>query len=283
MKNILNGLYLTIFLVCIGLGSCKKDDQQLFFLGGTAPVLTQLSPKPDSVLLRINKDKVFANFAWTNPDYRLTTGISSHDVTYILQIDTVGSNFSNPKMQEASIGKDLGRVVTVGEFNNYLTKMELTVDVPHNIEVRIVSTINGAVKLYSNVFTYSQIVMYEDFAIPPPVNGQLYIVGDGTSTGWDNNPGTPHYATKISKGLFVDTVTLIPNKYYKYLTKPGFWQPQYGLKSGSGGNAQGGDIGLNDQSPQFPSDPDAFPTPANAGDYIITLNFTTGKYTVVPK
>ncbi len=280
MKNILKFCVFILFAVSL-LQACKKDDKQIFFEGGTAPELKQLSAKPDSVLLRINREKEFVNLAWTNPNYRFTTGTSSQDVTYILQVDTTGSNFTNPKMFEKEIPKDLGVSVTVSDINTYLTKMELSVDVPHDIELRIVSSLSGSVKLNSNVLKFEQIVMYEDFAIPPPANGELFVVGDGTTTGWNNNPSAPHYATKISKGLFVDTLSLEAGKYYKYLTIASQWQPQYGLKPGSGG-ASGGDIGFNNQTPQFPSDPDAIPTPGT-GDYIVTLNFTTGKFTVVPK
>ncbi len=281
MKNILK--FCVLFLLTASVfQACKKDDKQIFFEGGTAPELKQMSAKPDSVLLRINREKEFVNLAWTNPNYRLTTGTSSQDVTYILQVDTTGSNFTNPKMFEKEISKDLGVSVTVSDINTYLTKMELSVDVPHDIELRIVSSINGAVKLNSNVLKFEQIVMYEDFAVPPPANGQLFIVGDITSPVWDNNPSAPHYATKISKGLFVDTLSLEAGKQYKYLTIASQWQPQYGLKKNSGGNAFGGDLGLNNNIAPFNSDPDPIPTPGT-GDYIVTLNFTTGKFTVVPK
>ena len=277
--------FLKIMSVCLllaGFWSCKKDEKQIIFEGGAAPVLTQLSANPDSVLLRVNRNNEFVNISWTNPEYRFTTGTSSQDVTYTLQIDTVGANFTNPKKQEVSISKDLSRIITVGDMNNYLTKMELTIDTAHNIEMRVVSNLNGAIKLYSNVISFTQVVMYEDFAIPPPATNQLFIVGDGTATGWDNNPGVPHFATKVSKGLYIDTVHLESGKYYKYLSSPGNWQPQYGLKKSSGGTSSGGDLGLNNQTPLFPSDPDAIPT-LGTGEYIVTLNFTTGKYSVVPK
>ena len=281
MKNIIKFFVFTFFAAAI-FQACKKDDKQITFDGGTPPNLTRLSGMGDSVLLRINRDMEFVSLAWTNPNYRFTTGNSSQDVVYVLQVDTVGSNFSNSKKFEKEISKSLSTSISVSDMNTYLTKMELSVDMPHDIEVRIVSSLSGQVKLNSNTLTFSRIVMYEDFAIPPPANGQLFVVGDGTATGWDNNPSAPHYATKVSKGLFVDTLSLVAGGYFKYLTISTQWQPQYGLKSGSGGNATGGEIGLNNQTPTFPSDPDAIPTPGT-GDYIVTLNFTAGKYTVVPK
>ena len=71
-----------------------------------------------------------------------------------------------------------------------------------------------------------------------------------------------------------------PGYYYKFLTTLNQWQPQYGKSklAGASGDASGGDLGYN-FGPQ--GDPDAIPTPATAGSYKVTVNFKTGKYTVV--
>jgi hypothetical protein len=73
--------------------------------------------------------------------------------------------------------------------------------------------------------------------------------------------------------VFEITITLAPGKFYKFLSSPGNWQPQFGGSSATGGNL-GGNYGGG-------GDPDAVPTPAVAGSYKITVNFITGKYTVV--
>lgn len=277
MKNNLIKFLLPSFLL-IAMFSCKKDENQIFLEGGKTPVLSKMSIVTDSVLLRVNRDKEFVFLKWTNPEYRFTTGPSSQDVTYTLQIDTVGSNFTNPKIQEISISKDLGKSISIGDMNNYLTKMELAVDITHNIEIRVVSNLNNAAKLYSNAIRFFRIKMYEDFAVNPPTSDQLFVVGDGTSTGWNNNPASPEFATRVSKGLYVDTIMFESGKFYKFLAMKGQWQPQYGLKKDNG-NSTSGDLGLNDGTT---TDPEAIPTPGT-GLYIVTLNFTTGKYTVVPK
>jgi len=62
-------------------------------------------------------------------------------------------------------------------------------------------------------------------------------------------------------------------KYYKFLSTLNQWQPQYG-----GSSATGGDFSANMGGG---NDPDAIPTPSVAGNYKVTLNFKTGKYTVV--
>src|SRR6187551_62497 len=105
MKNILNVLFCSVAIILV-LASCKKDEHKIILESSTAPVFTPSSTAP-MVLLGDNKNNVALRFNWTNPDYKFTTGNSSQDVTYTLQVDTTGANFTNPRKQEVSISKDL--------------------------------------------------------------------------------------------------------------------------------------------------------------------------------
>jgi len=279
MKNIFK--LLSAFLVCTSVFfSCKKDEHQVIYEGGTEPTLTASSTSP-LVLTNANKDNTAIKFSWTNPDYKFNTGISSQDVTYVLQVDTTGAKFSSPSIQEVAISKNLSVSFTVKELNTILTKLEMLENIPHNIEFRVKSTlVNNSVPLYSNVIKIV-ITPYLDVAIPIPNTGELFITGDACPSGWTNNPPQAQKCTKVSNTEYNITMTFTSGKYYKFLTTLNAWQPQYGVKIGSGGDAAGGELGLNNQTPQYPSDPDAIPTSAVAGTYKVTLNFKTGKYTVV--
>lgn len=279
MKNILKALTGSLLMMAL-FSSCKKDEHQVTFEGGTNPVLTASSTTAQ-ILLPANQANQALKFTWTNPNYQFNTGISSQDVTYILQVDTTGANFTSPLLQEVSISKELSVSFTVKELNTILTKLNLQEDMVHSVEFRIKSTlVNNSVPLYSNVIKIN-ITPYLDVAIPIPVTGVLYITGDACPSDWTNSPPLAQKCTKVSNTEYNITMTFAPGKYYKFLTNLGQWQPQYGLKSGSGGNASGGDLGLNNLTPQYPSDPDAIPTAAVGGSYKVTLNFKTGKYTVV--
>jgi hypothetical protein len=270
MKNVIKLLFGTIFTAGI-LISCKKDENQVIFKGGTNPVLT-VSSSANLFLDSTKKNTTALTFNWTNPNYYFNTGISSQNVTYIFQVDTTGSNFSSPSIQETSIASDLSAAFTVKQINTFLNKLGLARDIPHNMEFRIKSTINGAVPLYSNVIKIV-ITPYLDVAVPLPPTGNLYITGDATGSGWTNNPPVNQKCTKLSLTEFTITVNLVPNLYYKFLSTLNQWQPQYGGKE-----ANGGDFSANMGGG---TDPDAIPTPSVAGSYKITLNFVTGKYTVV--
>jgi starch-binding outer membrane protein SusE/F len=273
MKNIFKYLFPALTVVIV-LASCKKEENQIFFEGGTAPVLTASSTAA-MVLTPANAANQAVKFSWTNPNYAFTTGVSSQNVTYVLQVDTTGANFTSPTRQEISISNDLQLTYTVKELNQVFAKMNLQENIPHNIEYRIkASLVNGSVPLYSNVIK-TTVTPYLDVAVPLPPSGQLYITGNAMASDWTNNPPVSQRFTKLSNTEFTITVPFTPGKQYKFLSTLNQWQPQYG-----GRDANGGDMGYNMGLPGQ-SDPDAIPTPDVAGNYKITVNFKTGKYTVV--
>lgn len=283
MKRFINQ-FLFASLALVMLAGCEKDEKIIYYQGGTNPVLTASSTAA-MVLLEPNKNNFAIRFNWTNPNYRFTTGISSQDVTYFLQVDTLGANFTNPNMQQVSISKDLEISMTVRELNAVLTKLNVAENMLHKIEFRIKSTVGGtALPLYSNVIRID-ITPYLDVALPLPPGNQLYMTGSAMASDWTNSPPvsqrmTPVASSLTSTGLytsFVDTVSFVSGRQYKFLSTLGAWQPQYGAAPGSGYNGNGGDLGANMGSG---SDPDAIPTPNDAGSYRVTVNFKTGKYTV---
>lgn len=270
MKYISRLLLVPVLLIAAG--SCKKDEHKIYYEGGTAPVLTASSTSA-MVLTNANQGNTAISFSWTNPDYRFTTGVSSQDVTYILQVDTAGANFTNPSLQEVAIAKELGVTFTVKELNAILTKLELKEDIPHEVEFRVKSVlVNNSVPLLSNVIRIT-ITPYLDVAVPVPPTGELYITGSAVASDWTNNPPASQKCNKVSNTEYNITVDFVPGRLYKFLSTLGQWQPQYG-----GSSATGGDLGYNMGGG---SDPDAIPTPSVAGTYKVTLNFRTGKYTVV--
>ncbi len=271
MKRYLNHFLLSMLVVFMITG-CEKEDNQVVFLGGTNPVLTASSTSA-MVLTPGNANNFAVKFTWTNPNYRFNTGISSQDVVYLLQVDTTGSNFTNPDMQQVSISKSLEQSFTVKELNAVLTRLNLLENMPHQVEFRIKSTLGGnSVPLYSNVIKMT-ITPYLDVAVPIPPTGELYATGSAMPSDWTNNPPLAQKLTKVSNTEYYWQGPLVPGKQYKFLSNLNQWQPQYG-----GSSATGGDLGYNMGGG---SDPDAIPTPTDPGTYKVTLNFKTGKYTVV--
>jgi len=276
MKNISKFVFL-LFLLTTLVWSCSKDENKIYFEGGTAPVLA--ANKTAVALSFVTAADEAVTFSWTNPNYQFTTGISSQNVSYVLEIDTTGANFTNPNKKALAISQDLNQTITVGTFNDYLlNQLVLKPAKPHNLDVRIKSTlINSSVPLYSNVLKYT----VTPYAIPPkvtpPTAGTLWIVGSAVASGWSNPLPAPYDVsqkfTRVSETLYTLTVPLIGGANgYKLIQINGDWEQQYHALDGT--VFTGGDFEKKNSDPQFPA-------PAASGTYKITIDFQRGKYTVV--
>jgi len=274
MKNIIK-LLSTVLLVAFVFSACKKQISEIQYLGGKAPALTSTTLS-SNVLNIANKANTAITFSWTNPDYQFTSGISSQDVAYTLQVDTTGANFASANLKEQVISKDLSVTLTVGDFNNLFANW--AENMPHNFEFRIKSALaNGAIPLYSNVIKMV-VTPYLDVAVPLPVTGtgNLYLIGSATpggdTHGWDNPvPAPSQQFTKTSSTTFEITIPLIGGKQYLVIPDNGSWANKYAVKA-SDVTADGGPFGYNLG--------DNFPGPSASGNYKIVLNFKTGKFAV---
>lgn len=272
MKNVTK-LFLSI-LAMVTLFSCQKADNKISYTGGTNPVLTaSTSAIP---LTFATKDNPAVTFSWTNPNYMFSTGLSSQDVSYLIEIDTTGANFTNPNKKTLSVSKSLSTTLTQNDLNDYLLNtLTLTAGVPHNIEVRVTSTLAfGTVPLTSNTLKF----VVTPYAIPPkvtpPAGGQLFLVGDATAGQWSNPVPVPSQKfTQITPLIYEITIPLTGGKEYLILPVNGDWTHKYSVpdKTLAGLNT-GGDFKLDAN--------DNFPGPAVTGTYLIHVDFQRGKFTV---
>ena len=110
--------FVSLSLLVLVLSSCEKDENKIYFEEGKAPVVT--SSVTTIPLSFANADKEAVKLSWTNPDYKFTTGGSSQNVNYLIEIDTTGSNFTNPKRRTLAIQSSLSKTIMQGELNDYL-------------------------------------------------------------------------------------------------------------------------------------------------------------------
>jgi hypothetical protein len=208
-----------------------------------------------------------------------TTGISSQNVTYLIEIDTSGSNFTNPNRKSISVSGDLSISMTQGQLNDYLlNQLVLVPSMPHDIEFRVTASVANTVPVSSNVLKFTGIVPY---AIPPkvlpPATGQLFITGDATDGGWmvGGGVGVPvpnQEFTQVSPTLYTITVHMIGGKQFLFVPENGDWTNKYACASTGTEPVSGGDFGYNASA--------NFPGPAADGTYTITVDFQRGKYTL---
>jgi hypothetical protein len=279
MKKIVKQFF-SVMLLAATIASCKKDEIKSYFQGGTPPVLTPSSTAAQ-ILKKDNKDNVALILNWTNPNYQFSTGVSSHDVTYYIQVDTTGPNFTSKGMQESAVPNEITKTLTVKDLNGFLSKMELKAGKEYNVEMRIKSVLtSGSVPLYSNIVKI-KLTPYLDYAVEPPGteangynDGNLWVTGDAFSSGWSNPLPVPYDVnqkfTKIDVLHYELKVTFNASGAYKLIQQQGNWATQYHAMAPA--DALSGTFEKRDADPAFNS--------PGAGSYKIEVNFQTGKYTL---
>lgn len=271
MKSLLKYFSLLSFMTLL-LWSCKKDENRVINTGGTAPVLAATNTNVSLVFANAANRAVL--FTWTNPAYTFNTGVSSLDVSYQLEIDTTGANFTNPNKKVITISKDLSFDVTVGDFNDYmLNQLVLKPGIPHNLDVRVKSTIGtGAALLTSNVLKLTATPYTIPPKVTPPASGELYITGNAVASDWTNTPPAAQKFTKLSTTLYEITVNLTGGNSYTFLPTYGSWNDKYSIKTKNDPNSiYGGDFQWQGE--------DILAPPAS-GSYKIQVDFQRGKFTV---
>lgn len=261
-------------LLLLGMWSCKKEETKIYLESNDPVTLTASSTAP-LVLMQSNAGKTAVSFSWTNPNYRFTTGPSSQNVTYTLQVDTTGASFTNPNRQEVAISKDLGVTYTVKDLNILLGKMNLQENMPHQLEFRVKAAINGSAPVYSNVVKMT-VTPYLDVAVALPASGKLYITGSATPGSWMGG-GDPELAsqrfTKVNSTQYEIVLPLSAGNSFLFVPVYGDWSNKYGYDGSNNSNNVYGD--------NFKVNGGDMKAPPETATYKITVNFKTGKYTVV--
>lgn len=274
MKSYINQF--SILLAMVLLFACKKVENKIYFEGGSAPVLTastttvRLEPgEENNTAIRLN---------WSNPEYKFTTGISSQDVKYTMEMDTLGGNFSSGKKYTTVFAKDLSKTYTVGELNAIIGNvMRVSLDPrrSYTFQVRMTSSLgigSDVAKLTSNIITFTASPFIPPPKVPVPTAGTLWITGDAVASGWNDSPPNSQQFTKMSNTLYELTLPMPGGGNYKLLQTKGSWGTQYHMLAG--GTWQGGELEQKDADPGFPG-------PPSSGTYKISVDFQLGLFSVV--
>jgi hypothetical protein len=256
------------------LSACEKAEEKEIFLGGKLPVLT--ASVSGSVPLSFDtQDQQAVKFSWTNPEYQFASGISSQNVSYVLEIDEVGKNFAGANKKSISVSNDLSVSYTQRQFNIVLSDLKLALGKPAAIEVRLIASL-GAVdtKFNSNSIRFNVTPFAPPPKVPIPSQGNLWVIGDAFESGWNNPLPDPFVNsqkfTKVSETVYELVVNFKGGGAYKMLQDNGVWGTQYHMVQG---DANGGTFEKKDADP-------AFVGPSTPGSYKIVVNFQDGLFTV---
>lgn len=271
----------------IFLASCNKQQAIVTFEGGTAPVLTATAADSISLPLSDTTENAVI-FSWTNPNYQFSDGLSSQDVTYYLEFDTVNT-FNSSIMYTEGISSSLSQTFTVSGINYIVSnEMQLSTGNPHTLYVRVQAFIepftstSAPVGLLSSTPLSFTVIPY---ALPPAVtpvdentaftSDTLYLTGSAVAAGWMTNAasvaGLGFTRQPNSNTVWTITTQLIGGQQFLVVPVAGNWNYKYGTsdatETGSGGTFQYN--GNNN-----------FTGPTASGTYTITFNFQTGNFTI---
>lgn len=286
MKLSFNKIFFAAIAASCLFAACTKDSEKVVFNGGTAPVLTASTDTlPLNAADSLNP---LVTFSWTNPDYQFSDGISSQDVTYGLQIDTLGANFSSSIMQTVTPNPayDLDTTFTVSKFNAMLGNgMLLKTGQPHQIQVRIVAAIanSSQTQLVSNSFTYTVTPYAPPPKVMPPSTGVLYLQGGDPLLGaWSIPVPAANKFTQVSPTDYQLTIALSggdptnsnSSDQYLLLGDNTDYNIKYACVNTSTQPTSGGSFGIGGSYTAN------FPGPTAAGTYLFDVNFQTGIITL---
>jgi hypothetical protein len=214
-------------------------------------------------------------FQWTNPGYKFSNGVNTQDITYTLQIDKDGGDFSGAKVVGLEYKSALSASFKVRELNTALAGLELPDGSLNTFQFRIRSVLPGSnAPLFSNVLKM-KIATYLDVVYPVPSN--LFMIGDATPRGWDNTVANLDPIQKFNKPnaftFEIASITLTGGKYYLLIPVAGSWTNKYAFPGKKNENNVLGDTFQPDSGEDFLA-------PAS-GNYKVTVNFKTGKTTLV--
>lgn len=276
MKHLSKLLLLSSMLVAVFV-SCKKDENKVYLEASTNPVLT--STASGSIPLSYaNKDNTALTLTWTNPDYKFTTGTSSQNVNYLIEIDKQGANFNGSGKQTVAVSNDLSRTFTQGEFNDYLlNQLVLDTSVAANIQVRVKASLaNGAATVISNTINYTVVPYAIPPKVAPPPSGKLFITGGATPASWQCGCGEAELASqkfnKITNTLYeLPSIALTGGQSYLFIPVYGSWNDKYGFTGANNqNNVNGDDFKYNGGDLLAPP----------SGNYKIQVDFQRGKFTL---
>jgi hypothetical protein len=273
MKKIIQSfIYLSIAIVFFV--SCEKEEAKDTFVSGTTPVFA--ASVKDSIGLNFNTENDNAvTFSWSNPNYQFASGVSSHNVSYSLEIDTAGANFNGKNKITVSISQDLTVTYTQKAFNILISDLKVRTGRVAQLEMRVLASIGSkATSIASNKLVFKVLPYAPPPKVPVPTAGTLWVVGNAFASGWSNPLPAPfdmsQKFTKVSDTQYELVVDMLSTGNYKLIQEQGVWGTQYRPLAG---DANSGTFERRDADPGFVA-------PAVAGKYKLVFDFQAGTYTV---
>ena len=218
-----------------------------------APSFSSPSGSPSFVLSKDEVENLLTTFTWDPADFGFPAGVQ-----YTLEMTYADSSYDNAT--EITTTNDTFVVVTVGGMNELMLQMNATTDEENNLKMRLVSVVSEFVEEVISGGMMLTVTPFSDEA--PPV----YMLGDATRAGWNN--AEPLEMVSLGEGKYHIIDSLFGGNYYKFITTPGAWAPQYGTDGSA--TPTSGNLVLRPTESE--PDPPALQAPAESGIYEVIVD-----------
>jgi starch-binding outer membrane protein SusE/F len=265
--NKINKLVVALLLGVMGFTACEKADNLASFTGATPSVLSSPTLTVAPTAADSNSISKFV-LNWTDPKHAQDPSLYK----FVIEIDSADRNFSRAYTRTV-VGK-LTDSILAKEFNAVMLAWGFEFNKAYTVDVRVTSSYNN-----NNEKTRSNILKIRatPYKIPPkialPTTLRLFVVGDGTEHGWNDNGGVINPIrefTRIDETTWGAIFNYSGSGSYKIWETWGNWGTQFRFLSG---DALSGTFEKRDADPGWSS-----PTPA--GPYKMIMDFQKGRYTV---
>lgn len=254
--------------------SCSKEEANVVYTPGTVPTLSssvnRVNLVPNDSLRNV------IGFNWSDPNYQLDGAKTSHNVTYTLEIDSLGKNFAKPQrltvtnnLTSSMIGRDFNRLLANLNIADSARNYSLAIRLKAALYLPSTELVSNTINLTVSPYSTKPKALY-------PVPDNLYVVGDATQGGWNNPVPTPSQQfTKLDEFTFGGIFQLTGGNKYLFLPTNGDWGHKYAVaNAGAAGMREGGNF-IVDSGQDIPA-------PLATGTYKIIVDFVKGKYSVTP-
>lgn len=274
--KIMKNKILILTIVCLGifgLKSCTDDDNFRFQTPESVQSIVITNSLLGEYILTVESfTNVAERFTWESPDFGVQTNVN-YDIEY-----SADGSFESPEV-----------VTSTSENQASLTIEQLWNLASNNLGLEP-NTDNDAGELYFRVKadiganeaenspeTFSEVQVVFVRLVESDGGGEvalrdLFLVGDATMPGWDNNNNNPPIVRDPENPNFYTFTGKFGGDpaAFKLLENRGQWQPQWGLSEGA--LASSDDLG---------ADPDVFNVPGAEGYYTITVDIDNASFDIV--
>lgn len=233
MKKIL--ILLFAFVSLLGLNSCASDDDVIFIAQPDSEGINFVNSFNDTyVLTSATSSNIAERFVWNTVDFDVPTNI-----TYELQasadadftsFDVLGSTTDN------NLGIKVSQLMTLatdaGLDNDAETEAPNTGQIYFRVKAFAGNDGGNALNTSSEIKSIT-VVMPEAAVEEAPSYKEIYLIGDATAAGWNNNNNnTPLFRDATNENIYYYTGKFNVG-FFKFIEMKGAWAPMYGIADGS--------------------------------------------------